>query len=349
MKIIVIPDVLSVITLELIRPRSCKHPKNPQPDQQHLVDLITSDGQTITDNLTWKRYQDDLESSRIKLSSSGVEDTELLFHYTSAEACFSIIEIPRGSEQGPSLWASCALGMNDAREIRYGIDVVYQIASKHVPKEELDLSFAKHKKYDEYAKVSFFEQTCIACFCDKPDLLSQWRAYGKDATGYCIGFRRDALVSTGSQAGFNLVPIIYDRESQLQKVNNLFEETAAIIQREHPQPEWRFWRMTIDAATKLSLGFKHASFSEEREWRLISKQNPRSLKFRAGRSGVIPYVQLSFPKDALASIWQGPTLDHDLTRRTLEMYLAGTYGMNFKNEYIVQVRGSEIPLRKLEN
>jgi hypothetical protein len=273
----------------------------------------------MEDETIWQRYGEVLKTVCVQSATSAVEDPELLFHYTSAESCFSIIQTPMMSDRGPRLWASCALAMNDANVIRYGIRLVHEIASRFIPKEELDRSFAQHWKHGDYARLSFLEHTCIACFCDRPDLLSQWRAYGKDATGFCIGFRRTILSSAGSEAGFQLVPITYDRESQVERIRRLFEETSVILKRDHPEPEWRLWRMSVDAAIDVSLGFKHASFSEEREWRLIS--NTQNLKFRAGPRGIVPYVEIALPKHCLAEIWQGPTLDYDLTRRTFEMYL----------------------------
>jgi len=302
----------------------------------------------MAEETIWQRYVEEINAAIAEFSISEAGLPELLFHYTSAESCFSIIQSPEMSGGTPRLWASCALGMNDEEEIRYGISLVHEVASKFVPKEELDHSFAQHWKHGGYARLSFLEHTCVACFCDKPDLLSQWRAYGKGATGFSLGFRRSHLSSAGSAAGFQLVAVTYERKYQMDKVRRLFEQAGLILERDHPKPEWRLWRTAVDLAIDLSLGFKHASFSEEREWRLISSPNPRILKFRAGRSGIIPYVEISLPKDCLAEIWQGPTLDHDLTRRTFEMYLKGTYGCDQKGESIVRVCRSEIPLRKLE-
>src|ERR1700737_3929263 len=155
----------------------------------------------MADDSIWQGYREALKTLCVQSSTSAVEDPELLFHYTSAESCFSIIQTPMMSHQGPRLWASCALAMNDANEIRYGIRLVHEIASRFIPKEELDRSFAQHWKHGDYARLSFLEQTCISCFRDRLDLLSQWRAYGKSATGFCIGFQRTILSSAGSEAG----------------------------------------------------------------------------------------------------------------------------------------------------
>lgn len=301
----------------------------------------------MSDESVWQKYSEILKAPGLKSLDSGVELPELLFHYTSAESCFLIIQTPMMSHKGPRIWASCALGMNDAKEIRYGMDLVHEVASQFVPKAEMDLSFAAHWKHGEYARLSFLENTCVACFCDGSDLLSQWRAYGRNGTGYCLGFRRNPLSAAGSEAGFQLVPIIYNREQQIKKIRTLFEEAQTILEQDHPKPEWKLWRTAINIAIDFSLAFKHASFSEEREWRLIAT-NPRALQFRPGRWGVIPYVEIQLPQKSLAEIWQGPTLDHDLTRRTLEMYLVRTYGIDHAGESKVQIRKSEIAFRKLE-
>ena len=59
------------------------------------------------------------------------------------------------SDEGPRLWASCALGMNDEKEIRHGIDLVREIASQFVPKEELDRSFTLIRDNGALGKSGF--------------------------------------------------------------------------------------------------------------------------------------------------------------------------------------------------
>ncbi len=298
----------------------------------------------LTNESTWQQYREALNAFCAESLLSDVESPELLFRYTSAESCFRIID----PESGPRLWASCALGMNDASEIRYGVELVREIASQFVTEKELKPMFASHYKYkDDYAVVSFLESTCVACFCDRSDLLSQWRAYGRSATGYCLGFRRNLLSAAGIRAGFQLVPVIYKREQQIEKLRTIFDKARALLVQDRPEPEWRLWSTTINTVLDLSAAFKPASFSEECEWRLIST-SPCTLQYRPGRSGVIPYSEIELPKESLAEIWQGPTLDYDLNRRTLEMYLVRTYGTDQKGESVVRVRRSEIPLRKLE-
>ena len=54
------------------------------------------------------------------LSNGDVIPNEL-FHYTSAEACFSILDVRRPNNL-PELWASSALCTNDSSEIEHGLE-----------------------------------------------------------------------------------------------------------------------------------------------------------------------------------------------------------------------------------
>jgi hypothetical protein len=312
-----------------------------------LFDPWQNESTHMPNDYDWEAYTQRMRLLGTQLLRSGLSLPDTLFHYTSAESCFSIIDVPFGPTGTPRLWASCALGMNDPGEIRYGIDIAHGVATKFLPGDELGRSFAAHWKHGDYAWLSFLETTCVACFCDKPDLLSQWRAYGRSGTGYCLGFRTTVLEEAAAASAFELVPIIYEQRKQTNIVQGLFEEALRTIEEDHPEPEWRVWRVASDTAVRLSLAFKHAGFEEECEWRLVSTDS-QNLKFRSGRWGVVPYKELSLPRKTLVSIWQGPTLDHDLTRRTLEMYLVRRYGVNHQSEPIVAVHGSAIPLRKLD-
>lgn len=54
-------------------------------------------------------------------------------------------------------------------------------------------------------------------FCRKPDLLSQWRAYGLNGSGVCIGFERHKLAAA-FQAGSEIVDVDYHPKRQTERV-----------------------------------------------------------------------------------------------------------------------------------
>jgi hypothetical protein len=89
-----------------------------------------------------------------------------LFHYTSAEACFSILQVTQ-------LWASSAFCMNDTTEIECGLEVVHQVAEGFIPQPEIDRYFARHHRTGDYTQLMFLGNTSVVSFCAAPDLLSQ--------------------------------------------------------------------------------------------------------------------------------------------------------------------------------
>ena len=91
---------------------------------------------------------------------------------------------------------------------------------------------------------------------------------------------------------------------------------------------------------------KHSAFEEETEYRQIYQPGISALtletKYRAGRFGLTPYVEIGFlqnGKRPIESIMIGPCRDPASEARSLEMVLS-EYGYGD-----VEVRNSGIPLR----
>ena len=84
---------------------------------------------------------------------------------------------------------------------------------------------------------------------------------------------------------------------------------------------------TLSFVAVASTVFKHRSFAEENEWRVISRAlgtDKAPVKFRASENMVIPYTtfELSRGNDGLgiARIVCGPTAYQEETFHTLEMF-----------------------------
>jgi hypothetical protein len=256
-----------------------------------------------------------------------------LFHYTTAEGCFSIIDTSQ-------LWASSAFCTNDKTEIEYGLRLAKRIAKKFLPRDE----------YDRIAPYvsSWFSNTCVVSFSAPPaDRLSHWRAYGKDGAGYAIGFRTARLVETGEQAvpRFTLTRVIYDKKEQQKVLTGLFERERAACSL-NPAA-------IISRALKLAaLTFKDQGFSDESEWRLISanpfesitRTNGKGLQselvtYRAAPWGIMPYIVIPFDRSLINEIWLGPGPD-DRRERTLTMFIE-------HHKAIIAVQRSKVPFRSL--
>jgi hypothetical protein len=100
----------------------------------------------------------------------------------------------------------------------------------------------------------------------------------------------------------------------------------------------------INAAAPL---YKHASFSEEREWRFTLSRNINfdhlpNEDFRVGKSTLIPFIPVSLDKyrdQAIREVIIGPTPNMDLSVRALRQFI------NSKEMVNVSVRPSIVPYR----
>jgi hypothetical protein len=140
----------------------------------------------------------------------------------------------------------------------------------------------------------------VVCFCEKPDLLSQWRGYAGAGHGYSIGFDVASLLGGIERHGFILGPCIYDREVQQRIVD---EAIAHCVQSDlmfPSQRRWGFHGPLADILFRCGVFFKDSSFEEEKEWRLVSPTifyHDSRLQFRPRNSMITPYYGLPITSD----------------------------------------------------
>jgi len=178
----------------------------------------------------------------------------------------------------------------------------------------------------------------VCSFSEKKDLLSQWRAYTYGTSGYSIGFDMDKLYKCCGET-FIVLPCIYKRIEQKRIVNMLFSELlqaykainnkdnkddyenrleshfkiniydADLMEKIEEELLWDFLVMFMMIAPTL----KDSSFREEKEWRVISLfiwDHTSNVKFREGKSMLIPYLKLVFngKENPITEVIVGPTL-----------------------------------------
>ena len=196
----------------------------------------------------------------------------------------------------------------------------------------------------------------VVSFCDVGNLLSQWREYGDRGSGFSIGFDLEKL-STLFGGGTSVLKVTYDPEVQRDILSATFEEYWNILLR------WQHkCRQTFDLpsapegsledhcrAQLVSLlltecaAFKNPGFKEEKEWRLIrlgEGSSPR--KFRAGRLGIVTYIELDPPsarKLPIKKLMLGSLADRSAAERSVERLLEDCGYADIKVEV------STIPLR----
>jgi hypothetical protein len=287
-----------------------------------------------------------------------------LWHYTDAAGALGVV-------QDRQLWATHALFMNDASELRLAYplleDALDAARAQAVDNELLDLITTglgvmisrRPEDPDVYA----------VCFCEDGDLLSQWRAYGVSGGGYAIGFDGSMLeMDAIATYGLSLSRVIYDPERQRQLAQDLVARTiGALVHhlRDHPDQFDNAMPIVARNFSHLAQAFayqiKDGAFGEEHEWRLIYARDVKSpvdaarRRFRSGARGLVPYVaipmgvpaekQLPVRLDlALASVpvrevRVGPTGQPEIAALAMR-YLLSDLGLDG-----VEVTSSAIPLR----
>lgn len=218
-----------------------------------------------------------------------------LYHYTSYGGFLGIVK-------SKSIWASNIHFQNDDEEFLHAIKIAGTVIDTISPNisDPIESNFLAKLKValDQITQVHIY----VASFSEDGDLLSQWRAYCPRGAGISISFRYDELKPILEAQGFFFAPCIYDRPRQELLMKELIEaqlnEFRAALP-SHPTDAgvigdniaYRFkWKFASQAPI-----LKHPSFSEEREWRVISGMVPvdhPQVDFREGPYRLIPYFKL---------------------------------------------------------
>lgn len=281
---------------------------------------------------------------------------KVVYHYTTPDGVIGIISANR-------LWASNTLFLNDSLELEYAKNIILSEFSKIKKtiqgKEALSFLDSTKSYFIEWDNKEYY----VICFCESNDQLSQWRNYAYSGSGYCIGFDTNHLpINKYHDDEPRLRKVIYSEKKQRKIVNDLLLKACDLhnrINKYGPSDfdQGYFGYLISSAVEECRYCFKHPSFHEEKEWRIIDyawSSKKREKKFRPSNNFLIPYIELCpedlIDKDGLKNdkiisklpikeIVYGPTLNKDKTFLSLKMI---TNKYEYEN---VKIHGSKTPLR----
>jgi hypothetical protein len=272
---------------------------------------------------------------------------ESLYHYTNAAALHEILA-------SRMIRATMLHYLNDAKEFRHGLHwaryEILQAAQRATAPTHRDLitQFADSLERIENLHI------CVFCMSETRDLLSQWRSYCPPDGGYALGFDTSRLAAMMAGSGFRLVKCSYDVTSQ----RAIISEILTAILPPH-LAELDAGRLDVPRAleglldafrTRFALPaavFKDPSFSEEREWRLVSPQLPSdhaNWGFRPHKGMLVPYFDINLRDEPppFGPIIVGPNPHQHLASNALLVLLSRLGIRNWK-----AVELSQIPYRPL--
>jgi hypothetical protein len=289
-----------------------------------------------------------------------------LFHYTGAHGI-------RGILNSDSIWASGAQHMNDWMEVVYGYNMMMGTLRELVAEgkfPERSQEVFKHLLRVMQQPDSPFVDAYFAAFCEKGNLLSQWRAYA-GTQGFAIEL--DPLVLNGELTlttkaparNLRLTKIEYEPSKQKKNFLRLIEELTDTIEEQHAPKGWksdRFLNTLVEfvrvVLSSWAATVKHPGFEEEQEWRVIFQplitaeekySSTQEFVVRVEDYTLITHVEFipadvlphgkRGPKLPIKSITCGPNVSMRSTMRALEILLRNN---GYEN---VEIKKSEIPAR----
>lgn len=275
-----------------------------EPDANVLFDQI---------ELRLDSFYLDLRNSEHLLSDPQLPG--LLFHFTNPQGLLGIVK--------QILWASNADFLNDSSEPHHALKIL-EVALSEVVQELRPGSAAKSALADCWAwAMNEYEKNgphvYVFCLSEHDDLLSQWRSYGAQGSGYALGFASHRLCQLLQPAnGQYLLKIVYEEEDQKKEAKSVFGQIVSII----GQSEEKFGSINdceiqgprvLRRERVANLQFVHPRVDK-----------PSVVHFKAGTAAIRPYVELNFAEEQLPieQVTLGPTLNSQLSLRALRLLLA---------------------------
>lgn len=280
---------------------------------------------------------------------------ELLFHYTSPEGMLAILK-------SRCIWATDIKYMNDSAEFDYALELVKSKISQKFKTEDYS-SPISYLLNISFAAIDSPSPVYVAALSQAADLLSQWRAYCPPTGGFAIGFKKQKLTDYANRHGLQIEECTYDSNEQEKLLGGLIDSVYRSL--------LSMRKISVDAYNKITPNeqvnyeadllkkllnkqgeakkiiatffaellvlaprFKHPSFSEEVEFRLICRDHKcatHKVEFRSQKSLILPYIEIGpLDSEIIYQITIGPSPHAELSERSLARLAYDTLGQKIK-------------------
>lgn len=271
-----------------------------------------------------------------------------LFHYTDINAVKSILE-------NEKLWLTDVRFLNDLEELHNGIHALIDYIKHQVKtfpdRHEFLGDAAEYVEAGLVGKAGYGIENrpvFICSFSQAGDLLSQWRAYGS----YAIEFSAKAIPHA-------LSACVYDDFEKLSQASTVALASLMTISDSMQKNDGYLDSDGYEAFSDLvglAATFKHQSFSEEQEVRIVAGhdldpeiEDGLEVSFRSRGNILIPFVELSAPSKSIRAIHIGPMADQELAYISLKSFVTKLNLDRFTkdNNYLhdIEIIKSSIPYR----
>lgn len=239
-----------------------------------------------------------------------------LYHYTSLS---NFVSIATSGE----LWASEIRYLNDSEEMGFFTKLLIASVRK-APETHPEVARIK-SDYEIWHSVSasyIGGRVFVISLSEQGDLLSQWRSYTRHGQGVSFGVQASELRKLAASSKFLTGKCSYDTAEAEQVSDQIADLLIAHAIAKGQTPSIgstgpvSYFRAFDDIgmfAKVIAATFKHPSFAEEKEWRLVNWAGS-NVSYRAGSECIVPYSKLLLRSEEnksgpISDVIVGPTPD----------------------------------------
>jgi hypothetical protein len=247
------------------------------------------------------------------------QGTLRLYHYTDLGGLLGILS-------NHDLWLTHSQYSNDAEEMVHGTNVARTVIEQAIQEKKYDDVYLR-----ELQRLTIEpEGVYICCFCEKDNLLSQWRGYAANGSGVSLEFSPNPFANVaGPDMTHGLLrfwKVFYRPDTQTKIISSALLHYAPGTPGNQGQPATDLARKAADAVRFFIPTFKNQDFQEEDEWRLVFTPAPGIAvqpKFRVSRNMLVPYYSLrdlvgtALPQLPLQGLCIGPSVNKELNAKSV--------------------------------
>ena len=133
---------------------------------------------------------------------------------------YSSISAFKGVVEGNNLWATHWAYLNDAKELKRGIEIAHIVFSRIKQIERFTSNADYFSVLEKYVfklnnDISFNIDVYVLCFSEEKDKLSLWRGYGNEYNSVVVGYDVANLKTDENNFGLPFIgKVIYDEDEQ---------------------------------------------------------------------------------------------------------------------------------------
>ena len=243
-------------------------------------------------------------SNKIEFVISRPQD--ILYHYCSMESLYGIIS-------SGNIWLSNSDYSNDPNENKIAKNLLEEIA-----KNSSNKNIKKFASLVLSDKVEIITNMAAYVFClsEKNDDLNQWRIYGDNGYGAMFGLKTNTdffschrlwNILNDEKACPTLEKIYFDKciydSNEQKKIVEFFLSMFSLVAKENEKVAIFNFKIFFKL---ISSFFKHESYKDENEWRLVCLPVTQSqhntvkyeVKYRTTRGLIVSYIEINYSINA---------------------------------------------------